>query len=267
MEISPGGNLAVHMSMVSEPVPPAYGGPYKNPPAVEVIFSMRAATTQPLDTTAFPGLVKAAFPNLFSEPKEVRTVESQLMVKADGSADHDTRSQLAGYRFMAPDHAFLAHYLVSGLTMNFLPPYQGYLPSLEVFKQHWALFKRLSGGAPVSGVVLRYIDRIDIPRDGDTFALSDYFTIAPSTLGLKAHNCYVQYHLNDDAQDIRARVIWSSLENRPGHWSFALDTEATLDLAHVAGEDGLWAEFGRLHDWCMHVFNQSLTSKCKQLFQ
>ena len=222
---------------------------------------------KPLDPAVFLEAVPNAFPDVFSEHKAMHTFQSQVMMKTDGTADHDTKSQLAGYRFIAPDSSFMAHYLVNCLTLNFLPPYSGYAPSLAVFKGHWALYKRLTGSAPVAGLVLRYIDRIDIPRDGAAIPLSDYFTIAPPTLGLKAHNCYLQYHLNDDAQDIRARVIWSSLEDKPGHWSFALDTEATLDTASVLDDDGVWTEFGRLHDWCTHVFNESLTEKCKQLFQ
>ncbi len=132
---------------------------------------------------------------------------------------------------------------------------------------HWELYKRLTNSAPAVGLALRYIDRIDIPREGDAIPLSDYFTIAPATLGLRAHNCYVQYSLNDDAQDVRARVIWSSLEGKPDHWSFALDTEATLDPANVSSDEDIWAEFLRLREWCTHVFNESLTKKCKQLFQ
>lgn len=253
--------------MVSEPLPSAQPGRYSKPPVVEMIFSIRTAMPKPLDPAVFLEVVPAEFPEVFSEHKAMHAFQSQVMMKDDGTADHDTQSQLAGYRFIAPERSFLAHYLVNGLTLNFLPPYSGYAASLEVFKKHWELYKRLTDAAPVAGLVLRYIDRIDIPRDGDAFPLSDYFTIAPPTLGLKAHNCYVQYHLNDDAQDIRARVIWSSLEDKPGHWSFALDTEATLDTAGVVDDAGIWTEFGRLHDWCTHVFNESLTEKCKQLFR
>ncbi|HRD54321.1 MAG TPA: TIGR04255 family protein [Flavobacteriales bacterium] len=255
------------MNMVSEPLPPAQPGRYKKPPVVEMIFSIRTASPNPVDPEVFLEAVPKEFTNTFSEHKLMHTFQSQVMMKADGTADHDTKSQLMGYRFVAPDSSFLAHYLVNGLTLNFLPPYSGYAPSLEVFKKHWDFYKRLTNAPPVACLVLRYIDRIDIPRDGDALPLSAYFNIAPSTLGLKAHNCYVQYNLNDDAQDIRARVIWSSLENKPEHWSFALDTEATLETASAADEGTIWTEFGRLHDWCTHVFNESLTAKCKQLFQ
>lgn len=252
--------------MVNEPLPAAQPGRYKKPPVVEMLFSIRTAPATPVDPAIFLEDVPKAFPDTFSEHKVLHTFQSQVMMKGDGSADHDTKSQLAGYRFVAPDNAFLAHYLVNGLTLNFLPPYSGYAPSLEVFKKHWVVYKRLSGASPVVGLVLRYIDRIDIPRNGNHFSLSEYFTIAPPTLGLKAHNCYVQYHLNDDAEDVRARVIWSSLEDKPEHWSFALDTEATLDPADMTDEEGIWSAFHRLHDWCTHVFNKSLTEKCKQLF-
>lgn len=254
------------MSMVNEPLPPARPGQYRKPPVVEIIFSIRTAAPKPVDPSVFSETVPGAFPGTFGEPKAVHTFQSQVKMKGDGTADHDTRSQLAGYRFVAPDNSFLAHYLVNGLTLNFLPPYSGYPASLAVFKAHWDLYKQLTNATPAVGLVLRYIDRIDIPRDGDAFPLSDYFSIAPSTLGLKAHNCYVQYSLNDDAQDIRARVIWSSLEDKPEHWSFALDTEATLDPANVTDDDSIWSEFGRLHDWCTHVFNESLTDKCRRLF-
>lgn len=255
------------MNLVSEPLPSAQPGRYSKPPVVEMIFSIRTALPEPIDPAVFLEAVPKEFNDTFSEHKAMHTFQSKVMMKPDGTADHDTKTQLAGYRFVAPDNSFLAHYQVNGLTLNFLPPYSGYEPSLHVFKAHWALYQRLTNAAPAVGLVLRYIDRIDIPRDGDAFPLSDYFTIAPPTLGLKAHNCYVQYSLNDDAQDVKARVIWSSLEDKPDHWSFALDTEATLDPAQLTDVDGIWSEFARLHNWCTHVFNESLTAKCKQLFQ
>ncbi|MBK9512934.1 MAG: TIGR04255 family protein [Flavobacteriales bacterium] len=195
------------MNLVSEPLPSAQPGRYRKPPVVEMIFSIRTAMPKPLDPAVFLEAVPNAFPDVFSEHKAMHTFQSQVMMKTDGTADHDTKSQLAGYRFIAPDSSFMAHYLVNCLTLNFLPPYSGYAPSLAVFKGHWALYKRLTGSAPVAGLVLRYIDRIDIPRDGAAIPLSDYFTIAPPTLGLKAHNCYLQYHLNDDAQDIRPEYL------------------------------------------------------------
>jgi uncharacterized protein (TIGR04255 family) len=197
----------------------------------------------------------------------MKLFESALTVKPDGELGHDLKTDFAGYQFIAPDKAFLAHYLMQGLSLNFLPPYSGYAACLAMFKEHWAVYQRVTGHAPAVAVTLRYIDRIDIPRDGNNMELDKYFTIAPPTLGLKAHNCYVQYSLNDEAQDVRARVIWSSLEDKPGFWSFALDTEATLDPANVATEEDIWLRFAKLHDWCTHVFEQSLTPTCKLLFQ
>lgn len=254
------------MNMVSEPLSSAQAGRYGKPPAVEVIFNIRTALPQPIDPALFLDSVYKTFPNTFTEHKEFRTLEGDVKVNVDGTTDGNVTSQLSGYRFMAPDKSMLAHYLLNGLTLNFLPPYAGYARSLQVFKEHWGLYKRLTGNAPVTALALRYIDRIDIPRDGDTMVLSDYFTIAPPTHGLLAHGCYLQYFLNDEQRDIRARVIWSSLENKPDHWSFALDTEATLDPAEVSEDASIWEHFTRLHDWCTNVFEQSLTPQCKQLF-
>lgn len=253
--------------MVNEPLPPAQRGRYAKPPVVEVIFNVRTALAQPLDATTFLAPVQETFKGMFTEQKEFRTLEGAVNVKPDGTTDGNLTTQLNGYRFMAPEHSLLAHYLLNGLTLNFLPPYTSYDASLATFKEHWELYRQLTDNAPVVALTLRYIDRIDIPRDGDAIPLSDYFTIAPPTLGLKAHNCYVQYSLNDDAEDVRARVIWSSLENKPDHWSFALDTEATLDPANVTGDEEMWLLFSKLHDWCTHVFEQSLTPTCKKLFQ
>lgn len=256
------------MNMVNDPLPSAQPGVYKKPPVVEMIFGIRTAQPQAVDPTIFKERVTSHFPDMFTEIKDVRALEGKVNLKSDGTADANVDAQLSGYRFNAPDRAFLAHYLVNSLNLNFLPPYSSYATSLSVFKNHWAFYKELTGEPPVAALVLRYIDRIDIPRTSDSFNLSDYFTIAPPTLGLKAHNCYMQYALNDGEQeDIRARVIWSSLEDKPGHWSFALDTEATLDPANLGSEDDIWSGFGRLHDWCTHIFNKSLTSKCKKLFQ
>lgn len=255
------------MNMVNEPLPSAQPGSYKKPPVVEMILAIRVAQPQVLDPTIFLDPVRDRFPQIEKEHKQILAVEGNVKVQVDGPADGQLQSRLAGYRFVALDKSYIAQYMVNGLTLNFLPPYTGYAPSLSVFKEHWSLYQKLCNKPPVAALVLRYIDRIDIPQTGNSLSLSDYFTIAPPTLGLNAHQCYLQYALNDVNEDVRARVIWSSLEDKPKHWSFALDTEATLDPATVESEEQLWLEFDRLHNWCTHVFNESLTPECKQLFK
>jgi uncharacterized protein (TIGR04255 family) len=242
---------------------------YANPPAVEVLFNIRAAVAGDFDAKLFLEPVKERFGDELSEHKEFKTFVGQFQFKGDGTAGHDLSGNMTGYRFNSADGRFLAHYLKQGLTLNFLPHYVGFSTAMEKLKDHWKLYSELVGGVPVTALSLRYIDRIDIPRDGDTLDLDRYFTIVPRIPdGLRAHSSYLQYWLDDGESDVRTKVVWSSIDDdRTDVWSFALDTETILDPADVSSTEDIWDAFDRMHDLCKHVFNDILTDKCKSLFQ
>lgn len=251
------------------PLPPESTELYRNAPAVEVIYNIRAALPEPVDVNRFREAVEGTFPNLFAEHQVFNAVQGAFTMKADGTTDSNVKMDVAGFRFLTADKSFVAHYLLQGLVLNFLPPYPGFAQATERLKQHWEAYKIAVGEVPMAALSLRYIDRIDIPVPASgNLELSEYFPIAGRMPdGLSTHHCYQQHWLNDPASDIRARVIWSSLENKPGHFSFALDTEAILDPANIAEPGEAWQRFNDLHAWCWHVFDHSLTKKCKALFQ
>ena len=254
--------------MALSPLPPSSTGVLRNAPAVEVIYSIRVAVSDAIASERFLEAVKRAFPNDFAEQYEFKAFLGQFVVKHDGTTEQDVKVETAGYRFSSQDKTFLAHHLNQSLNLNYLKPYIGYDEAIARLKRHWEVYKSVVGTAPITGISLRYIDRIDIPKTGPTFNLNEYFNmVAKLPDGLHAHHCYQQYWLNDPESDIRARVIWSSLEDQADHWSFALDTEAILEPANIAEPDQLWTRFDDLHAWCWHVFDQSLTPVCKAHFQ
>jgi uncharacterized protein (TIGR04255 family) len=255
--------------MPIQPLPPASTALYRKAPAVEVIYNIRTALPEPVDVERFRDAVKEAFPEIFADHQVFNAVQGAFTVKADGTADSQVRMDVAGYRFLTADKTFVAHYLMQGLVLNYLPPYPGFDVAMERLKAHWAVYKEAVGEVPMSALSMRYIDRIDIPVPANgTLDLNEYFPIAGRMPdGLSAHHCYQQHWLNDPTSDIRARVIWSSLENKPGHFSFALDTEAILDPANITEPEQAWQRFNDLHAWCWHVFDHSLTDPCKALFQ
>lgn len=236
---------------------------------MEVMYSIRTALPEPVEVKRFLDAVTKAFPDTFAQRQEFNAVQGAFTVKPDGTADSKVQMDKAGYRFTTEDSAFVAHYLMQGLVLNYLPPYPGYATAIDRLMAHWAVYKEVVGEVPMTSLSLRYIDRIDIPAPANgSLSLDDYFPIAGKIPdGLSTHHCYQQHWLNDPGSDIRARVIWSSLENKPGHFSFALDTEAILDPANIVDAEEAWRRFDDLHAWCWHVFEHSLTERCRALFQ
>ena len=251
------------------PLPPDSTKLYKTAPAVEVVYSIRTALAQPVDVEHFLAAIKEHFPDDFIQQELIQSVQGNVIVKLDGKPDGQLRLNAAGYRFSNADGTFVAHYLQQGLILNFLPPYAGYASAMAKLRSHWEVYRKVVGDVPMTALSLRYIDRIDIPRhDSTSFDLDQYFTIVSKIPeGLSAHHCYQQYWFNKSNEDIRARVIWSSLDNLAGHFSFALDTEAMLDPANIGDPKEAWTRFDELHAWCWHVFDHSLTDECKKLFQ
>ncbi|MEZ4759721.1 MAG: TIGR04255 family protein [Flavobacteriales bacterium] len=255
--------------MTIAPLPPESTKLYGKAPAVEVIYNIRTALPEPVDVQCFLDVVKEELPDLFEQHQVFNAVQGAFKLKPDGTADSEVKMDPTGYRFVTADKTFVAHYLMQGLVLNYLPPYPGFADAMERLKHHWHIYTRAVGEIPMTALSLRYIDRIDIPvPEHGSISLNDYFPIAGTIPdGLFTYHCYQQHWLNDPESDIQARVIWSSLENKPGHYSFALDTEAILDQANIMNPEEAWARFNELHAWCWHVFNHSLTDKCKALFK
>lgn len=242
---------------------------FKNPPAVEVLFNIRAAVQSDLDPRTFLAPVKKQFGTELTEHQEFKTFVGQFQFKGDGTTGSDVTGNMMGYRFNSTDRTFLVHYLKQGLTLNFLPHYVGFGAALDKVKSHWSLYSTLIGKAPVMAISLRYIDRIDIPKNENLLQLDEYFTIVPrQPSGLQSHSSYLQYWLGDGESDVRTKVVWSTIDDqKPNVWSFALDTEAIIDPADFTSEEEMWKAFDCLHNLCKHVFNEITTSKCQALFQ
>lgn len=242
---------------------------FGKPPAVEVLFNVRAAVPGDFDPKAFLSAIKKRFPDAFAEHQEFKTFMGQFGVDGNGQAASSFQSANTGYRCVSADQTFMAHYLTQGLTLNFLPHYPGFEEALERLKEHWAVYAEVVGNAPVIAASLRYIDRIDIPVTAESLDMRDYFTFVPTNPGsLHASDTFIQYWLNDGESDARTRVTWSTINDaRTDVWSFALDTEVLIDPANFADEHELWAAFQSFRTMCRFVFNEITTEKCRALFQ
>ncbi len=242
---------------------------FSKPPAVEVLFNIRAAVAGDFDPKAFLPAVNERFPGVFAEHQELKTYLGQFGVDGNGEAASKIQGTNSGYRCLSADRTFMAHYLTQGLTLNFLPHYPGFEDALDRLKEHWAVYSEVVGNAPVIAASLRYIDRIDIPVSVDTLEMREYFTFVPTHPGsLQASNTFIQYWLNDGESDARTRVTWSTINDaRADVCSFALDTEVQIDPANFADAEELWAAFRSFRMMCRFVFNEITTEKCRALFQ
>lgn len=250
-----------------DPLPPESTSLYEKAPVVEVIYSIRVAIPAPVDIELFKKAITERFPGQFPNSGQFKTIQGAVNVQQDGSTNSNIQVDAAGYRFVSGRGDIVVHYLQQSLTMNFLSPYSGYTEAMVQLKEHWKVYSEIADNAAPIGLSLRYIDKIDIPAQ-DHLNLNEYFTIvARMPEGLSAHHCYQQYWFNKPGSDIRARVIWSSLDPIEGKVSFALDTEAILEPVNFEGTESMWKRFDDLHAWCWYVFNHSLTPTCKELFK
>jgi len=190
--------------------------------------------------------------------------------RTGGAVSVSTQPQ--GFRRTSTDQTEVALISPLGVTSARLAPYPGWNVFSNQALDVWKVWKRSTKINPVVRIGVRYINRIDIPRDGrQQIRVEDYLTIYPQApeLGVLPMTGYFIQIEVPTHDPLWTSVITSTVVPSPllDHISLLLDIDVSRTEEIPMKDDDLWAVIAQAHDIKNNIFQRCITQQSERLFE
>ena len=190
--------------------------------------------------------------------------------KLGQSASAQAESRSNGFRLSSTDQAELL--ILSPLTFaaSCVAPYPGWGALFSRFKRDWQTFRDVMGPRKIIRVGLRYINRIDIPHEGEVVEEAEYLTIYPTMPSIfdimDTYFVQVSYKVREIGCSVG---INTGLVEAPilDHSSLILDIDLSKTENVPQSPEKLYELMDQMREWKNNIFESCITDKSRGLFQ
>jgi len=213
----------------------------------------------------------------FVENTDLRYVaageEREMSVTASGAGIQSRESIVSGFRFISGDgkHSLICR--VSSFSLSRLVPYENWETFRDEARRLWNLFRLAYGSPKVTGLSVRYINRIEIPlRSGEQIDFKWYFRTFPevsSDLDVGMAGFYMRMDiplLSIDARLILNQAMLPAASPEPDSVSVLLDADIISGSGAVSEEE-IWTRYDVLRTAKNDVFEACITNLTRELFE
>jgi len=241
----------------------------KEPPLIEVVYSLQAITDPALQMESVRGRVEHGLPAGF-EMKPINKVQVRVNAGGEGRSVSEQAMEWGGFRITNPNGLEVLHMMREGLFVSFLPPYKGFAECIQNIERYWNWY--VEAFAPESSVRIgiRYINRMDVPLKNGVVEFEQYFklvTYYPVDGPFQLHRFHTQFEISDLELNIPARVSFTSTKESKDNLEVILDIEAFDEGSWSAQDQQIWPRFDQLRHWAYRLFRNTLTDECFQRYQ
>lgn len=240
---------------------------YKRAPITEAIIDLRV---EPRADLALDELAELHKGEEERYPKKEVTCEALgLMEFRPGVSASASASQVqTGYKFTSTHADYMWQSRRDGFTLSRLAPYESWQPFRDEARRLWASHRERTNPQEVLRLAVRYINRVDIPAP--TVDLKEYFRTGPEVspdLPQQLAGFFLQVRLPMESLHGTALINQTIIPpDREGVISVVLDIDVFRSEAVPAEESAIWDVFERLHACKNEIFEASITSKTRELF-
>jgi len=250
-----------------------------NPPIVEAILDIDCDMPPGWQLESVEASAREVFRERYPKFRTQYFQHHTIEGKADAPLAATVRHGIAAFQFLHDDEKQLVQCRVQGFSFNRLAPYTTLDDYLAEIRESWTTFCALVSPVMIKQIRLRFINRIPIPLKNGTFDLDQYLSIGPRLPDknsvtemrflnqIAAQDKQSGHTMNivlttqpivlttqpDDGKQVPIIfdncVIASSQSHEPDDWDWILK---------------IISELRALKN---RVFFESVTSKCKALFQ
>ncbi|QOF71840.1 TIGR04255 family protein [Aminobacter sp. SR38] len=240
---------------------------YRKAPIVEAIIDLRVNT--PVEAAELDRLAKklgVRYPN----HSEVKGVE--VLIES-ASNQVGVKHSNAGYRLTSNDQADICVINATGVTTSRLAPYGGWEALVESAHENWDAWTKISGNSQAVRVGVRFINRIDVPRDADGNVLVfDYIRLRPEFPSISSHPLFgFAAQISTKLDNPKWSVTLNSGVIVPppllSHISFLLDIDVYRDEDLPRNAKKLWETIGEARELKNDLFEKMITDLSRRLFQ
>lgn len=238
------------------------------PPITEALVDLRVTLPPSFSADAFRQ-AKAELASSYPQLEEMRQFETTIELNAGKPPATAYRYQgLLGLKFTTSDGRQVAQFRKDGFTLNRLHPYTSWSELQPEALRLWSVYARLARPNAVRRIALRYINRIDLPLDGD---LTQYLEVAPPRFpgGEGLVSDYVMRVTTRDPASGTTSTVAQSLQRAPGRPTRMLTADIDVyELRDAAtGEATLGPILDRLRNIKNRIFFGMITDKLVAQFQ
>lgn len=236
---------------------------YPNSPIILSILQFRYDQIKDFDVSKYKEMFIQEYPLVQERVRQsVKVNRGAVGAKTTLSLDQNVE----GLKFESSDKK--KNFAISDkrLSVELHGEYLGWDNFIEEAKKIWNAFTKIENSIVLTGISLRFINRINLPIN--TRDLSDYFTTyLNSSSGEHSINSFqLRYTSNDKADNIK-NIITHALEMPIGDvlpYIFDIDTILVDD---INDENDLWGKFNLLRSKKNSIFNDGITDLTKDLIR
>src|SRR3990172_8175901 len=239
-------------------------------PIVEALLDIRVTPESRVDLAILDKFATAVAPQF--PKKETRySIEGAIKINFEPRAHSvQTLDKVAGYLCRSEDNTKIVQGRVDGFSFSQLTPYRDWPTLRDESSRLWSLYKEIVRPLRVTGLALRYINRIEIPLPFGDFR--DYILTHPEIapgVPQGIAEFFFRVLVPDSDTDCLARI--SSTIDKPTEdqkalpYIFDIDAFQIVDLAPDSSE--IWQVFEALRNYKNKIFFCSITEKTRGLFR
>jgi uncharacterized protein (TIGR04255 family) len=240
---------------------------YAHAPITEAIIALRFELGEGIGIPNLPS-IQSALKSEYPRSGEQLAVHFELNTQErSGKSD---RPQTIGYQFLSEDQKRIVRVSRTEFAFSQLAPYDRWETLRAEAKQVWAIVQKEIQPRRISGVGVRFINRIDIPCPPSGVELDDYFHAAPKIppelpQGLRTY--FVRLEIPFDPP---AGVLILALAAVPPAATDVVSTLLDLDAVRQnldTDPETAWSTIEELRDVKNAAFEASITDAARDLFK
>lgn len=240
---------------------------YTRPPITEAVIGI--TFSNPLDSSQLTSATAKLQVN-YPHKQNVTTVGVSVAINSANPEENkaDLKPSI-GHRLSTDDQTQLVVLWPDSFSLSQLAPYQGWDAFVTRFERDWQVLKRELGFREIKRIGVRYINRIDIPAEGNSIKHEQFLNIYPQLPSLinivGAYAIQTLVHLDEiDCQlTINSANVPSPIL---GYISFVLDIDIYSEKP-PQNDAGIVDLLNRIRVKKNAVFEACITDHSRKLFQ
>ena len=236
---------------------------YGQDPILEAVCEFHFAPDSPWDLTV-PGLIYEEIKDQFPNRQQCQVV-NQLVINSKQGPQAKVQT-IERMQFFTRDRTALVQTNKHFLAVNHLKRYPTWSTFWPMIEKGLGAYQRAAPGK-ILQVVLRYINRIDIP--GKSATLRDYFNFYPATsdaLPINFSTCIAGITSAVDDPRGQLGIQLTSIPGQGDTASMMLDIHHRLAESKGIADDLVMAWVQDAHSYMVGVFEACITDKTRELF-
>lgn len=240
---------------------------YTKKPITEALIDLRIK--MPVDgglssLKNFGHHIQAEYP----KQNEIVVLENQIHIGQDG-ASTSANQPVLGYRFLSPDDKQIVQARLDGFSFSRLAPYQEWETFRDEARRLWDIYQIATDSKTVSGLTVRYINRLDLPLPFNDF--KEYLLTIPE-ISPKISQGLSDYfmQLKIPQEDVGAMLVLTEAiipYSKDDMISVLLDINLFADVDFYSNGDDHWRLLETFRIRKNEIFEGCITDKTRELLK